>query len=183
MLQTTLRSSAGVALMRLSRLPALALLMYIMLSVPGQGAARAWLLHCTVQERLSCRGVKQPKGKAAYIKINEEEIADDYPMPAQYPMEEEEFDEFVVNGDEDLPLDIDPECLPKMVRFWRMHTKRLLCVHVCMRACVNPTPHGAVARCSVYTRMLPNVKMGLASHSRMHSHEMAVHRIDPLTDH
>ena len=63
----------------------------------------------------SCRGVKQPKGKAAYIKISEEEIADDYPLPQQYPMEEEELDEFVVNGDDDVMLDVDPESLPKMV--------------------------------------------------------------------
>lgn len=62
-----------------------------------------------------CRGVKQAKGQA-YIKISEEEIADDYPMPAQYELQEEELDEFVVNGDDDVLLDVDPECLPKMVR-------------------------------------------------------------------
>lgn len=61
------------------------------------------------------RGVKQQKG-AAYIKISEEEIADDYPMPKQYVMEAEEMDELVVNGDEDMLLDVDPETLPKLVR-------------------------------------------------------------------
>jgi hypothetical protein len=61
-----------------------------------------------------CRGMKQPKGQP-YIKISEEEIADDYPMPMQYEMQEEEIDEFVVNGAEDMMLDVDPECLPKLV--------------------------------------------------------------------
>jgi hypothetical protein len=65
--------------------------------------------------RWKCRGVKQPKGQA-YIKISEEEIADDYPMPKQYEMQGQEMDEWVVSGDEDLMLDVDPECLPKMVR-------------------------------------------------------------------
>jgi DNA (cytosine-5)-methyltransferase 1 len=74
--------------------------------------------HATLLSRSSRArsGVKVPKGKQAYIKISEEEIADDYPMPKQYPMEEEEMDEFVVNGDEDMLLDVDPECLPKMAR-------------------------------------------------------------------
>lgn len=64
---------------------------------------------------IACRGAKQAKGQA-YIKISEEEIADDYPLPQQYEMPGEEMDEFVVNGDEDLLLDVDPDCLPKMVR-------------------------------------------------------------------
>lgn len=59
--------------------------------------------------------MKQPKGQA-YIKISEEEIADDYPLPAQYELQEEELDEFVVAGNEDALLDVDPECLPKMAR-------------------------------------------------------------------
>lgn len=61
------------------------------------------------------RGVKQAKGQS-YIKISEEEIADDYPVPKQYEMQEEEIDEFVVNGDENIMLEIDPESLPTMVR-------------------------------------------------------------------
>jgi hypothetical protein len=59
--------------------------------------------------------MKQPKGKA-YIKICEEEIADDYPMPKQYEMLSQETDEFVVVGDDEYLLHQDPESLPKMVR-------------------------------------------------------------------
>jgi hypothetical protein len=50
-----------------------------------------------------------------YIKISEEEIADDYPMPKQYEMQDQEIDELVVNGDEAMLCDVDPECLPTMV--------------------------------------------------------------------
>jgi hypothetical protein len=43
-----------------------------------------------------------------YIKISEDEIADDYPEPAFYKMEDEEMDEYLLNEDditapEDLP--------------------------------------------------------------------------------
>lgn len=50
---------------------------------------------------------------AAYIKISEEEIADDYPMPAQYVKEEEETDELVM-WDEEL-ADYALEDLPKSI--------------------------------------------------------------------
>lgn len=74
--------------------------------------------HCfnvhDVTRCVTCRGMKQTKGQS-YIKISEEEIADDYPVPKQYEMQEEEIDEFVVNGDEDIMLEIDPESLPTMV--------------------------------------------------------------------
>lgn len=33
-----------------------------------------------------------------YIKISEKEIADDYPMPKQYEMLQEEIDELIVLG-------------------------------------------------------------------------------------
>eukprot|EP00884_Botryococcus_braunii_P022842 jgi/Botrbrau1/9241/Bobra.180_1s0003.1 len=46
-----------------------------------------------------------------YIKISESEIADDYPMPAQYVKEEEEADELMLM-DEDL-FDAPPEDLPR----------------------------------------------------------------------
>jgi hypothetical protein len=46
-------------------------------------------------------------------------------MPKQYVMEEEELDEFVVNGDDEALLDIDPECLPKMVRILPHLTERM----------------------------------------------------------
>jgi hypothetical protein len=38
-------------------------------------------------------------------------------MPKQYIMEEEELDECVINGDDELLEDVDPECLPRMVRY------------------------------------------------------------------
>ena len=59
------------------------------------------------------RGRKPDKG--VYIKISEEEIADDYPMPKQYVKEVEEVDELLVNGDECMLLDIDPDNLPTQV--------------------------------------------------------------------
>lgn len=49
----------------------------------------------------------------AYIKVSEEEIADDYPLPQQYVKEEEEMDEFVLY-DEELEA-MCPEDLPKRV--------------------------------------------------------------------
>uniref|UniRef100_A0A383WCP9 Cytosine-specific methyltransferase n=1 Tax=Tetradesmus obliquus TaxID=3088 RepID=A0A383WCP9_TETOB len=58
-------------------------------------------------------GAAGGRGGAAYIKISEAEIADDYPMPKQYkaPDGVEETDELLL-WDEDL-ADVDPECLPK----------------------------------------------------------------------
>jgi len=48
-----------------------------------------------------------------YIKVSEEEIAGDYPLPTQYVKEEEELDEFLLY-DEALEL-LSPEELPKRV--------------------------------------------------------------------
>ena len=48
-----------------------------------------------------------------YIRISEAEIADDYPLPAQYDKVEEEVDELVL-ADEDVLLGgVDPESLPR----------------------------------------------------------------------
>ncbi|MEW5318123.1 MAG: hypothetical protein WDW38_009370 [Sanguina aurantia] len=57
------------------------------------------------------RGGASATSGPAYIKISEEEIADDYPLPAQYAKEGEETDELVM-FDEDC-MDMDPEELPK----------------------------------------------------------------------
>ncbi|KAK9918243.1 hypothetical protein WJX75_002529 [Coccomyxa subellipsoidea] len=51
------------------------------------------------------------RGGGVYIKINESEIADDYPEPAQYEKEEEETDELLLLDEE--TLDADPEDLPR----------------------------------------------------------------------
>ncbi|KAI8108585.1 hypothetical protein M9434_006610 [Picochlorum sp. BPE23] len=48
-----------------------------------------------------------------YIKVNEEEIAGDYPLPMQYVKEEEELDEFILY-DEELEM-LSPEEYPKRV--------------------------------------------------------------------
>ncbi|CAL5224063.1 g6688 [Coccomyxa viridis] len=48
---------------------------------------------------------------AAYIKISESEIANDYPEPAQYEKEEEETDELLLMDEE--MLDAPPEDLPR----------------------------------------------------------------------
>lgn len=48
---------------------------------------------------------------AAYVQISEEEIADDYPLPAQYEKTEEEADELLL-ADEDA-WDLAPEDLPR----------------------------------------------------------------------
>lgn len=64
--------------------------------------------------RLFCRrGGSGRAGQAAsaYIKISEEEIADDYPEPTQYDKVEEETDELLL-AEEDL-WDADPEDLPR----------------------------------------------------------------------
>lgn len=99
-----------------------------------------------------CRGVKQARGQA-YIKISEEEIADDYPMPKQYEMQDQEVDEFIVVGDEEMMLDVDPECLPKMVHFTFYFTTP--CNHIifcmlggttqCPSSCCCYLPHSQIA--------------------------------------
>ena len=44
--------------------------------------------------------------------MHESEIADDYPLPAQYAVEEDEADELVLFGDEEA-FGLDPEHLPR----------------------------------------------------------------------
>ncbi|CAD7705413.1 unnamed protein product [Ostreobium quekettii] len=64
------------------------------------------------EEARSCQGPRRG-AKQTYIKINEEEIADDYPFPAQYEKEREEMDELLM-ADEGL-LSLAPEELPKRI--------------------------------------------------------------------
>lgn len=58
------------------------------------------------------RGAAAAAAAASYIKISEEEIADDYPMPKQYEKEDEEVDELALLWDEELAV-MDPEDLPR----------------------------------------------------------------------
>ena len=67
-----------------------------------------------------CRGNKRGRGGPAaggaanaYVRISEQEIADDYPLPAQYEKEEEEADELLL-WDEEMAW-MDPEDLPKQL--------------------------------------------------------------------
>ena len=53
------------------------------------------------------------KDSQAYVKVNEEEIADDYPLPQQYIKEEEEMDEFILYDEE--MENLCPEDLPKRI--------------------------------------------------------------------
>eukprot|EP00955_Chlamydomonas_euryale_P098086 365123-Chlamydomonas_euryale.AAC.26 len=55
-------------------------------------------------------GGPTPKGNP-YIRINLEEIADDYPLPTQYEKTEEETDEMLLFDEE--MMDCDPEDLPR----------------------------------------------------------------------
>jgi hypothetical protein len=73
------------------------------------------------------RGQTQRKSSVAYIKISEEEIADDYPLPQMYVKEHEETDELLVMGDESMMLDIDTEALPTQVRLSCWLTSCLFC--------------------------------------------------------
>eukprot|EP00963_Diacronema_lutheri_P012368 scaffold1724_cov341-Pavlova_lutheri.AAC.44 len=67
------------------------------------------------EEAVAYNGGRQGKApsKQAYIKIDESEIADDYPAPQQYIKEQEEMDELLFFDEE--MMDIDPEYLPKRV--------------------------------------------------------------------
>ncbi|KAJ7517728.1 hypothetical protein O6H91_21G038100 [Diphasiastrum complanatum] len=60
--------------------------------------------------RQTRRPAANPKAKV-YIKINEDEIANDYPLPAYYEAEEEETDEYILFDDDVSPL--APEDLPR----------------------------------------------------------------------
>lgn len=64
----------------------------------------------------------QPAGKRGkvYIKINEAEIATDYPLPAYYKAEEEEMDEYVFFDDDNALL--APHELPRrMLQDWTLY--------------------------------------------------------------
>lgn len=74
--------------------------------------ARQLQAQMDAQERQRARAGPQPKNKGtAYIKVSEEEIADDYPFPQAYKKEEEETDELLL-ADEEM-ADVDPEYLPR----------------------------------------------------------------------
>jgi DNA (cytosine-5)-methyltransferase 1 len=60
-------------------------------------------------------GPEGAAGKEAYVRISEEEIADDYPMPRQYSKEDEEADELALFWDEELAELADPDALPRRV--------------------------------------------------------------------
>lgn len=68
------------------------------------------------------RNRNQPAGKRAkvYIKINEAEIAADYPLPAYYKAEEEETDEYIFFDDDNALL--APHELPqRMLHDWTLY--------------------------------------------------------------
>lgn len=50
---------------------------------------------------------------APYIRISEQEIADDYPLPKQYTKEVEETDELLMADPDDLAMGMHPEDLPR----------------------------------------------------------------------
>ncbi|KAK9785341.1 hypothetical protein WJX73_005011, partial [Symbiochloris irregularis] len=70
-----------------------------------------------LQAQLDVQQARGPQGRrgagqgAPYIKISEEEIADDYPMPAQYSKVEEEMDELLLMEDD--AFNLDPDSLPR----------------------------------------------------------------------
>ncbi|KAJ8765298.1 hypothetical protein K2173_011995 [Erythroxylum novogranatense] len=71
-----------------------------------------------------------------YIKINEDEIANDYPLPAYYKHSDEETDEYVAIASEDT---LDPDDLPKqMLNNWSLYNSdsRLISLELLpMRPC------------------------------------------------
>lgn len=64
-----------------------------------------------------CRGGGRGRASGAaqaYIQVQEEEIADDYPLPAQYDKDcGEEMDELLMADEELLGAAVDSDCLPK----------------------------------------------------------------------
>ncbi|KAI8469978.1 MAG: hypothetical protein J3K34DRAFT_268835 [Monoraphidium minutum] len=83
------------------------------------------------------RGRGTPGGAAnAYIKINEEEIADDYPMPKQYDKEEDEEDELALLWDEEL-AQLDPDALPRrLVTDFSVYNAEVRRTRACVCVCV-----------------------------------------------
>lgn len=80
-----------------------------------------------LQEEEYWRSVKPRKSQRSntssnkfYIKINEDEIANDYPLPAYYKTTKDEMDEFVIFGGD---MDIcDPDDLPRsMLHNWSLY--------------------------------------------------------------
>lgn len=66
---------------------------------------------------------KSPR-KKVYIKINEDEIANDYPLPAFYKADEHEMDEYVLFNDDSSVL--APEDLPhRMLNDWSLYNSDL----------------------------------------------------------
>ncbi|GAB4848558.1 DNA (cytosine-5)-methyltransferase 1B [Ancistrocladus abbreviatus] len=80
-----------------------------------------------LQEEEYWRSIKQKKGKRGvsssnkfYIKINEDEIANDYPLPAYYKTSSEETDEYII-FDSDIDV-CDPDDLPRsMLHNWSLY--------------------------------------------------------------
>lgn len=80
-----------------------------------------------LQEEELWKSMKQKKGHRTYaapnkfyIKINEDEIANDYPLPAYYKTSLEEADEYIAIGDDF--AEYDPEYLPRrMLNNWSLY--------------------------------------------------------------
>lgn len=79
-----------------------------------------------LQEEEEWRSMNQRKGRRQaasnkyYIKINEDEIAIDYPLPAYYKPNNEETDEYII-FDNDMDV-IDPDHLPRsMLHNWSLY--------------------------------------------------------------
>ncbi|KAH9315101.1 hypothetical protein KI387_023728, partial [Taxus chinensis] len=69
----------------------------------------------------AARPSRKPQGKKKfYIKIKEDEIANDYPLPAFYKVAEDEMDEYLFYDDDSSAL--DPEDLPRrMLHDWSLY--------------------------------------------------------------
>lgn len=66
------------------------------------------------------KGRRQAASNKYYIKINEDEIAIDYPLPAYYKPNNEETDEYII-FDNDMDV-IDPDHLPRsMLHNWSLY--------------------------------------------------------------
>jgi DNA (cytosine-5)-methyltransferase 1 len=57
-----------------------------------------------------------------YIKISEDEIADDYPEPAFYKMEDEEMDEYLLNEDDITAPEDLPRRLALVIGHWAQYS-------------------------------------------------------------
>ncbi|KAK4491318.1 hypothetical protein RD792_002054 [Penstemon davidsonii] len=82
-----------------------------------------------LQEEENWRSMKQKKTRCSssssskyYIKINEDEIADDYPLPAYYETSNEETDEYIIFGSGSVSDVYDIEDLPRsMLHDWALY--------------------------------------------------------------